>query len=1026
MPGRNTRVVLMLSLIVVAVGFLGWYFVLRPNPDADLGGASPVRNADATIDAEPPPARAAAPGALTGKVLVFGTNEPGAGIPIRITGGAKPVTLVTGKDGSFVARVASEVPLTLVVESPDPWSPVTMPGLQVEPEGTEALGTIYLTVGFVVRGRVTDGRGGAVAGAKVRAYRHTSSEMEPSFLSILTAMSRPREALDESVSGPDGTFELTKLHPGTIRIEAEAEGFAIGAVDRALVSPETEDRVFTIVLSPGVKLSGTVKNAADEAIAGATVTALRLSRAFQQGLEFAPVQRQTDEKGVYEFTALAPGQVGLMVTAEGYPTRMVNQVDLNGPQTVDVVLGGTAIVEGKVTGPEDEPVAGARVVLAAGQRDGAFGRTTTDEEGRYRIENLPEGQIQFFSVEADGYAPYPAGGGPFGGRRPGGEGELKSDETLTKDVKLETGATVDGYVTDTATGRPVAGARVRLFGASMFRGGGGKGAVTDDEGHYEIAGVAEGRHLLAVQAPGYFQPGMAGSGMQSLFRPGRAEDESADAPVVTIGPEDTTKRKDLKVSPGATVSGVVVGPDGRPVTGAEVSTADPAGRMNPFAQLLDIGADPVMTDGEGKFTMEGVAAADALRLTARAEGYVDGEADPIAVAAGGEVTGVTIRLGEGATITGLLRSEDGSTPTAAEIRLVPETDNLQDWQLGWQVRQADPHPADETGAFRAEGIAPGRYIVVAQAGGHMDKLRRGVQLSEGAEVDLGTISLEKGLAIEGVVSDEAGNPVPNAYVTCSPHRNPGARPTPALSRPEGDRTDVEGKFRIEKLTPGVYDLGARADGFAEATLDTVDAGATRVRITLSPGLSIEGRVLFPSGKPAANVSVTAQAEGGRGRGGRTDGEGHFEITELPDGIYRLTVSGNGFRFGPGGAQTDRESFRDTTLEGISAGTRDLLIRLDAGLSIGGVVVDEQGSPVANGFVFATGPDNSRSFARTDEQGRFELSGLAPGKFRLQANVPGQNQTPRMGTLSDVAAGSTGVRLVVKEPTPAPERPDGPR
>lgn len=1025
MPRRNSRVVLLLSLVVVLVGFLGWYFVLRPSSESGLGDNSPVRQDDTTANLEPPPASTSAPGAITGKVLVYGTNEPGADIPIRIEGGAKPITLVTEPDGSFVAGVPSEVPLTLVVESPDPWSPVTMPGLQVDPDGTESLGTIYLTVGFVVRGEVVDGQGSPVGGAEVRAYRHSTAEMQPNFMSILTELGKPREALDQAVSGPDGTFELTKLHPGPVRIEAEAKGFAIGAVNKAVVSPETEERIFRIVLSTGVRLAGTVKTAGEEPIAGATVTALRTERAFQRDLDFAPVQRKTDEKGRFEFAALAPGRLGLMVTAEGYPTRMVNQVDLDGPRTVDVVLGGSAAIEGTVTNANDEPIAGARVLLAAGQENGAFARTMTDEEGRYRVENLPPGRIMFFSVDADGYAPYPSGNG-FAGMRGGGEGELKDDETLTKDVKLESGATVDGHVIDSTTGRGVAGAQVRLVGGGIFRGGGGKSAITDSEGHYEIAGVAEGRYLVMVQAEGFYQPGVSAASLQSLFRPTNAnESEPADSPVLQVGPEDATKRKDLTVLPGATVSGVVLGPDGEPVAGAEVSPAGPEGRMNPFSRFLNLGPSSVLTNEKGEFVLDGVAAADSLRLSATAEGFVDGETDPIAVSSGGEITGVTIRLGAGATVTGSLRSADGGAPLAGQIRLVPQSDNGRGGMSWWQIGQAVAHPAGADGAFRAEGIAPGRYVVVAQAPGHLDLQRRDVLLTEGAEVDLGALTLEKGLTIEGIVTDDRGQPVSGARVNCSPHREQGQRPMPGFTRPGSNTTDADGAFRIDKLTPGSYDLSARADGFAAASLDNVNAGTTQIRITMTPGLSIEGRVLLPSGKPAGGVFVNAQGENENRQGARTDAEGHFEITDLPVGVYRVTVSGGGFGFGPNGP-TDREGFRDTSVDGVSAGTRDLLIRLEAGLSIRGVVVDEQGSPVANAFVFGSGPENPRSFARTDEQGAFDMSGLAPGKVRLQANAQGEDGSRKMGTLEDVDAGATNVRVVVKEMPQGPQVPNRPR
>jgi len=62
-------------------------------------------------------------------------------------------------------------------------------------------------------------------------------------------------------------------------------------------------------------------------------------------------------------------------------------------------------------------------------------------------------------------------------------------------------------------------------------------------------------------------------------------------------------------------------------------------------------------------------------------------------------------------------------------------------------------------------------------------------------------------AIEGVVSDPNGNPVPGARVTVT---------ASTLISPQSANTDDQGRYRISNLPPGKYDVTvAEVAGFAE-------------------------------------------------------------------------------------------------------------------------------------------------------------------------------------------------------------------
>src|SRR5436190_7218194 len=60
--------------------------------------------------------------------------------------------------------------------------------------------------------------------------------------------------------------------------------------------------------------------------------------------------------------------------------------------------------------------------------------------------------------------------------------------------------------------------------------------------------------------------------------------------------------------------------------------------------------------------------------------------------------------------------------------------------------------------------------------------------------------------------------------------------------------------------------------------------------------------------------------------------------------------------------------------------------LAAGLA--GRVIDPDGRPVPNAEVFVTGPTATPLRARTDAEGKFDLSSLAAGRYTVIASAPG--------------------------------------
>ncbi|MBN1199068.1 MAG: carboxypeptidase regulatory-like domain-containing protein [Bacteroidales bacterium] len=102
---------------------------------------------------------------------------------------------------------------------------------------------------------------------------------------------------------------------------------------------------------------------------------------------------ETSQNGIATISKLEPGQHTIMILAEGYDTYFATITIIPGDQTQTFLLtvhtgSKTGAVMGRVLNAETgQPVAGATVTV-----DGFPAlQTTTDSEGKYRLENVPSG-----------------------------------------------------------------------------------------------------------------------------------------------------------------------------------------------------------------------------------------------------------------------------------------------------------------------------------------------------------------------------------------------------------------------------------------------------------------------------------------------------------------------------------------------------------------------------------------------------------------------------------------------------------
>jgi protocatechuate 3,4-dioxygenase beta subunit len=1007
---RNATIVLLLALLVGGAVLLG-ILLTRPS-DVDLTGGNGTPTPEDGSLPEPGPMRAGLPGSVSGEVHILSTQEPAAGIEVEITGGGEPIYTETDRQGRFAGEAPSEVELTIRVVAPAPYATLMLRGITVEPGKINDLGTLYLEKAFLVKGEVVDPRGRRLPGARVTAHRPAAGEANLNILDIITSLGSKRVPLEATVTAEDGSFVLSGLSPGTYRLEAEAEGFAPGFLPGAVVSPESANHVFRIVVAPGSQLEGTVRRPDESPVAGALVTTLRFEQRSFQELDFRPVQVTTDEQGQFLFANLRPGQVGLMVTAEGYPMSIVERAEVGSGKRVDVVLGGDAAVAGKVSDSAGEPVEGAEVMIAVGNRGGSFGRALTDAEGRYRMENLNAGPVQFATVRKAGYPTWPAQADMFSMRR--GFGELKAGETLEKNVTLSEGTEISGIVTDSATGRAVARAEVtlRTMGGMVGMGTGGS-AITDENGSYRISGVGEGSHLLLVKAAGYFQEGLDPANLGQMFQPTRGNSEApADGPLVIIPKGATAVTKNLTVLPGASIRGIVVDAENRPVGGAKVTFAGAGNEMAMLTRMMGVSSAAVLTNADGEFRIDGASAGEKVKLAASAQGFVESFSEELSITAGAEVSGVVIKLGTGGTLSGTVLGSDGQPLSDATVKVVSFKRNERDreWVPTWQLNRAEGHMTDGEGSFSITGLKPGPILVGVEAPGHQMLVKKDLTVAE-AQVTGGQVfALERGLTISGRLLGEDGKAVSSANLWVSRQPNPGEQPS--YNPGNRGRVNADGSFEIDRLTAGSYTLTVTAAGYVQEQVKDVAAGTTNLQVRLAKGLSISGRVVLPDGTPAIDTWIRARGEDDRQGGAQTNEKGEFEIKGLGRGAYAITAQINAWAGMRRGETGEAPNVRSTTLSGVAAGTENVEIRLLPGVAIEGVVVDTEGNPISQGTLFARpegGENRPESRAMAAEDGTFRVIGLDEGEYKISAWKAGYMQDGE----SRANGGARGVRVVLK-------------
>jgi hypothetical protein len=556
-------------------------------------------------------------------------------------------------------------------------------------------------------------------------------------------------------------------------------------------------------------------------------------------------------------------------------------------------------------------------------------------------------------------------------------------------VTLRSGVAISGTVRNVA-GAGIPNATVSVFDLTQN--------TVDPNGSVET--------WVTSDSTGFYTIGHASAGMKRIQASSENHATSARQGVNIEGGKPLTN-VDFTLNEGATISGQLIASDGTFVGGAFVT-----------ARPVRIGARP-----DAEAMAKDAAAAGRAEAKIREHAVRVGDAAAREAQEEEEVKKMPGRdEGKEAMLQKELqaREAEGRKESAPGPKQRPPVPTQPVYMSTLSVRsQAD-------GTYTITGVEIGSYIVSVNVPGYMPPAQQPVETpAQGVN-----FTLQPNARIIGrVVDDETSKPVSMFSVGLT--TNPEDVMIPAYSKKLfGPPKHNDGHFEYVDVKPGKFWLLADAAGYAggRSTEIAVSQGERRegVEIRLVRGGTVKGRVVDAKGVGISDATVQPEQATTAGnlanpfigvltqsmrrdvREVRTDSEGRFILPNLLGGSYTLNIKHKDF--GP--------QVTAAFTVGNSGETMHPDVVLSRGASIHGLVRLADGQPDTKAMVQVSPVGGTPNFtghrsAYTNAEGRYEVTGLAVGQYRVIAAQ--RNGQPDIGSLfKGLAQGQTQNLVTVAE------------
>jgi protocatechuate 3,4-dioxygenase beta subunit len=448
--------------------------------------------------------------------------------------------------------------------------------------------------------------------------------------------------------------------------------------------------------------------------------------------------------------------------------------------------------------------------------------------------------------------------------------------------------------------------------------------------------------------------------------------------------EKDAERIEIRLPPEAPIAGTVLDADGRPVAGVLVE-ATPARVPEPSRFDRERAtAGNARTDATGAFRIARTGP-ETYRLNVSPPAH-SSVAGPFRADGGARDVVLRLRRGVSARITVL--DADGSPVRRALVSATrgPHENGLDSgsWSLASGMEGVLPTATDGTAVLSSldPEVAYELYAVVPERLAEV----RGRSIPDWKPADT-TVTLPRGLIVSGLVRDDVGKPVANAWV--SVERN-GRDLDSGFAK-------TDGTFSFDGIAPGAVNLHAKPPGDMEdprrepkAARATVDAGATGVVLVVAPGVELVVHVAgwhrTALGPPRAELTREPTEEEPVVHREDVELDGTVRFRGLTEGArYTLWIPPADERWGAADANEERDDAQDQQFvyaRALRPRSGEVVVHLEPGRPIGGLVSIP---PKAEcNWIHATGA----GFAMTTSVGkdrRYVFHGLPDGPIHLTAD-----------------------------------------
>lgn len=489
-------------------------------------------------------------------------------------------------------------------------------------------------------------------------------------------------------------------------------------------------------------------------------------------------------------------------------------------------------ISGRVT-IKEKPAVGVVVSLRKSEHADPFEmalRATTDQDGNYRIANVPPGN---YEVTPSAPALVPS--------------DLKEIRTKTvlvgEDENIENinfalvrGGVITGKVTD-ADGRPVIQHQVNIFRAEVPNQQQGQqqglrqafpnaGGQTDDRGIYRVFGLVPGRYKVAVgRSDELLNQSFGGpqrSTYQQVFHPDVTD--QAKATVIEVG--EGTEANNVDVTLGRalqtfSVSGRVVDDKGSPVPNIRLGLQRNMGQRSEFVNTFPT------TNNQGDFVVEGLIPSkygifllpnqnNGLRVETLTFDIIDQD-----------ISGLSLKLVPGASVSGVVVAEGDNKAGMAKFPELQLRAYVTNPTGGGGLGSSGASPIAPDGGFLVQGLPGGmlnfnlgsvsipyssKGFVIARIERDGVPMQRSIEIKDGEQLTGVRVVLAYGTAkLRGVVNLDNGV-LPNGARFFVRILNKSGQLLSNFRPPE---VDARGHFLIEDLPAGVYEIQAGVTGLPQ-------------------------------------------------------------------------------------------------------------------------------------------------------------------------------------------------------------------